>query len=541
MPFTAGQNTVFFTNGPQMALSNAARQRLALEGLTVVEDFEDFKKEQINEALKNMRVAIPGIPGIPGAAALLNPDGSVQVPALAAIPPIPAVPPMLISAKCSLRLKAASATYHFYVSVDRIPTPANMNYTIVVKPFYVEYESIVKLSEKDKPDVPVIHKNLAPIRWVESFKDCLYRTFGVRDVPLLYVIRDEVEVKPEADDPLEGSHAYGSSGSVLDELIQRISHTHPLFKSDNASVYSMLEEATRGSIYASSIKTYARNKNGRNAWLSMVSSHAGKDKWEQLQKDKMKFIMNTKWNGRSYSLEKNCGIHRTAYVQMEEAALHVEFQLPNEHSRVGYLIDNIVNSNPDLRAAIAQVRVDRDGMRKDFESTVTYVLPVDPFMKKPSGNQGRNPQISAAVLQNKSKSRTGVDFTWHKPEEYKKLTPAQKKELYTWQSTKEGQAIIAKQKAAAGITSKNQSAKRKLQAKIKALEAKVNGYEGQGEPTDGGVTLDQLETVIASVVASRAPNQPVIAPRASVSSAAVQLQSILSQNKKRKTTFEDSA
>ena len=124
---------------------------------------------------------------------------------------------------------------------------------------------------------------------------------------------------------------------------------------------------------------------------------------------------------------------------------------------------------------------------------------------------------------------------------YKKLTPAQKKELYTWQSTKEGQATIAKQRAAAGVTGMNQSAKRKMQAKIKALEAKVNGYEGQGEPTDGGVTLDQLETVIASVVASRAPNQPVIAPRASVSSAAVQLQSILSQNKKRKTTFEDSA
>ena len=132
----------------------------------------------------------------------------------------------------------------------------------------------------------------------------MYRTFGVREVPLLYVIRDKVAVTPEADDPLNGSHAYGESRSVLDELIERLSHTHPLFKSDNAAVYSMLEEATRGSVYASSIKTYSRSKNGRDAWTSMVSSHAGNDKWEQLQKDKMKFIMNTKWNGRSYSLEK---------------------------------------------------------------------------------------------------------------------------------------------------------------------------------------------------------------------------------------------
>ena len=90
-----------------------------------------------------MRVAIPGVPGIPGAAAILNPDGMVQVPSLFAIQAIPAVPPMIISSKCSLPLKAASAIYHFYVSFNCTPTPANMNYTLVVKPFYVEYESIV--------------------------------------------------------------------------------------------------------------------------------------------------------------------------------------------------------------------------------------------------------------------------------------------------------------------------------------------------------------------------------------------------------------
>ena len=72
--------------------------------------------------------------------------------------------------------------------------------------------------------------------------------------------------------------AYGDSGSVLDELILRISHDHPLFKTDNAAVYSMLDEASRGSVYASSVKTYSRTKNGRDAWNAMVSSHAGNDK-----------------------------------------------------------------------------------------------------------------------------------------------------------------------------------------------------------------------------------------------------------------------
>ena len=77
MPFTANQNTTFFTNGPQIAHTVAARAGLALEGLVTVEDFEDFKDEQINQALKNMRVEIPGIPGIPGVSAQVNAQGVV--------------------------------------------------------------------------------------------------------------------------------------------------------------------------------------------------------------------------------------------------------------------------------------------------------------------------------------------------------------------------------------------------------------------------------------------------------------------------------
>ncbi len=104
-----------------------------------------------------------------------------------------------------------------------------------------------------------------------------------------------------------------------------------MYKSDNATVYSMLEEATRGTVYASTIKPFSRKKNGRGALLSMISSHAGTEKWEQLFKDRSKFLMNTKWNGRNYSLEKFTGIHRSSYVQLQEAASHVEsaLQLPS--------------------------------------------------------------------------------------------------------------------------------------------------------------------------------------------------------------------
>ena len=120
-------------------------------------------------------------------------------------------------------------------------------------------------------------------------------------------------------------------------------------------VYSLLDEATRGTIYAPTIKPFSRTKHGRNAWNAIVTSHAGDDKWEQVKKDKMKFLMNAKWNGRTFSLDKFTGLHRSAYVLLEEAALHVNFQLPTEHSRVGFLLDNITNNDPDLCAALASI------------------------------------------------------------------------------------------------------------------------------------------------------------------------------------------
>jgi hypothetical protein len=64
------------------------------------------------------------------------------------------------------------------------------------------------------------------------------------------------------------------------ELIARASHGHPLFREDNLSVYYKLEEATRATSYAASIKPYQRTKNGRNAWLALSNQYAGKDKWE---------------------------------------------------------------------------------------------------------------------------------------------------------------------------------------------------------------------------------------------------------------------
>ena len=485
--FTNVQNDAFFTNGPQMNLTGTERARLAQEGLAVVDDLLDFKEDQIDQALKNMRTAIPGL-----AAVAEVRDATTNAIITAAVPAVPAILPVLIPARTALRLKVASLAYHYYLSIERVPTSANMNYTNVLRGFHTEYEALVTLSKETKPDVPILHKNQSPLKWIESFKDFLYRSYGVRSCPLSYVVRENDAVLPEAEDPLVAGEAFGVSGSVVDELISRLTHNDPLFKSDNAMVYSYLEEATRGGVYAPTIKPYARNKDGRSAWMTMVSSHAGQDKWDQLHKDKQKFLMNTKWNGRNYSLEKFTGLHRSSYVQLQEAANHINFQLPTEHTRVGYLIDNIDNSDPDLRAAIASVRINTNGMRSDFEQTVAFLLPVDPYSKSRARNREKNPRISDVRLKNQQQSKTGVDFRWHTPSEYRKLNKEQRAELYEWQQTKEGKEAIGKQKKAGA--DKKQSDKKKLQSKVSALEAKV--VELEKEPS-----LEELQACISAAAA----------------------------------------
>jgi hypothetical protein len=58
---------------------------------------------------------------------------------------------------------------------------------------------------------------------------------------------------------------------------------------------------------------------------------------------------------------------------MEACAEHVQYQLPNQHSRVGFFLDAIPNNDAEVQAAIVSVRTDDGptGKRNDFEAAAT--------------------------------------------------------------------------------------------------------------------------------------------------------------------------
>ena len=120
------------------------------------------------------------------------------------------------------------------------------------------------------------------------------------------------------------------------------------------------------------------------------------------------------------------------------------------HTRVGYLIDGIENSDVALQAAIANIRQNTNGMRDDFEKAAAVLLPVDPFEKNSANKKTVNFQISALGKANQfgRGENTGVDLRWYKPDEYAKLTPVEKIELNAWQRSEEGKKSVATDKKA---------------------------------------------------------------------------------------------
>ena len=212
------------------------------------------------------------------------------------------------------------------------------------------------------------------------------------------------------------------------------------FRDNNTKVYYKLEEATRRTAYADSIKPFQQTKNGRGAFLALRSQYAGKDKYEAEIVKHDNLLHTRKWKGQSnFTLERFVQQHRNSYVSMKSCCEHVACQLPNEHTRVGYLISAIKCDDAGLQAAIANILDDKNGKRQDFEAAAAYLLPKDPVAKRRAmSHKCSSVEISdtsAMKVSAKGKSSkvgigtTGVHFCYYTPKDYAGLSKEQKKEL----------------------------------------------------------------------------------------------------------------
>ena len=119
--------------------------------------------------------------------------------------------------------------------------------------------------------------------------DCLARRYGIH-TPLVYVLCDEATVSAKASDPLQVYSYFGSSGSLHEELIARLTHIGSIYKSDNTSVIMKIKKASRGTSMESAVKAFSRCKDGRGVFLAFVANHASNTKYRAIQKKRMNLL-----------------------------------------------------------------------------------------------------------------------------------------------------------------------------------------------------------------------------------------------------------
>ena len=327
MVLTATQTMAFFRDGDQMGILQVMVAQLQIEGITTISDLVDFEKETLQQMVDNLR----------------KPEGRVPDPnpAAAAGATIP-TPPFVFSAKLQHHLTVACELVWYYNTIGHDLSAGNMRWSNVMKNFEIQWKVLKECKEADDQDVPKISKSLPIMKWTEAFQDYLHRTIGVRTIPLAYITRETIDV-PAVPPPQEANKPHSTEhGSIEVELVARASHDHELYKEDNGSVYYHLEEATHGTIYSASIKPFQHGKDGCGACLALTSQYAGNDKWEAKLKRQDDLLHQRQWKGQNtFRLEGFIGQHRNAFVSMQQCAKHVSYQLPKEHTRVGYLLEGI--------------------------------------------------------------------------------------------------------------------------------------------------------------------------------------------------------
>jgi hypothetical protein len=135
----------------------------------------------------------------------------------------------------------------------------------------------------DDPDsMPPISKTFGIMKMLEHFPTYLESKLGTSGVALAYVIREsEARPVPLPNQELQKPWSVGFE-SLVEELIAYAEHTGPTFKTDNATVFCLLQDALAGTQHISLIKPYQRKRDGRGAFLALKLHNLGNSKWEKV-------------------------------------------------------------------------------------------------------------------------------------------------------------------------------------------------------------------------------------------------------------------
>ena len=109
----------------------------------------------------------------------------------------------------------------------------------------------------------------------------------MRGAPLRYVIRKNAVVEGDLPALAENQPCTKINGSVRADMVVCYTHDHPLYREDSSMLFEILDKIFQNTPFYLSLKLYQDQRDGRNAYLTIISHYAGEDKWEkELKKNK---------------------------------------------------------------------------------------------------------------------------------------------------------------------------------------------------------------------------------------------------------------
>lgn len=314
----------FFTDANQFGLPNESFEFLMSEGISLLGNLMDANHDMIDTIATNARKSHGRIPD-PAAAAG---DADATIPR----------PPCHFPARSISRLKTAI----------RHITPDAMRWTTLK--CFIEHWEIVKTKMKDdNGPIPKVDKKEKSLRiFGNHFGEWMVTNTGTQGTPYSYVIREDATPALPIP-PLLLSNPFSEElGSVEQELIARCTHVHPAFKTDNNTVFDVLERSLRNTQFYATVRPHSRKKDGRAALASIKAQYLGEDKWRQELKECEDIVNNRIWKGTSHmTLVTFINLLRSAYARMWAAVEHTPYQLPDDMRQVERLLQNIHSNDPN--------------------------------------------------------------------------------------------------------------------------------------------------------------------------------------------------
>ena len=101
----------------------------------------------------------------------------------------------------------------------------------------------------------------------------------------------------------------------MDELISYFPHEGPAYEADNAQIFNLLATALSGMSAMASITRYQRSRNGRQAYIDLVTHNLGSAKWEKTVEAAEQVLSSHVWNRKNskYPLKVHIARHQEAY------------------------------------------------------------------------------------------------------------------------------------------------------------------------------------------------------------------------------------